>query len=96
VGKKWLVLLCLLVAGIGGVTLWIWSAARSAPAPSLLLPDSNRVHLVAVTVGTNAKMNFGTPVERVLARLPGKLGKRFKVSRFAYVLGGEHCFLVSL
>src|SRR5688572_32904181 len=48
--------------------------------PSLLLPDSNRVHLVAVTVGTNAKINFGKPIERVLARLPGKLGRRFKVN----------------
>ena len=78
--KKWLVLLCLLVIGGGGVTLWLWSAWRSEPMPSLLLPDSNRVYLVAVTAGTNAKIHFGTPIERVLARLPGKLGNRFKVN----------------
>ncbi len=81
--KKWLVLLCLLVAGFGSVALWLWSAQRSEPTPSLLLPDSNRVHLVAVTVGTNDKINFGKPIERVLARLPGKLGKRFKANEIS-------------
>jgi len=87
VRKKWLVLLCLLVIA-SGVALWLWSAQRSEPMPSFLLPDSNRVHLVAVTVGTNAKINFGTPIERVLARLPGELGKRFKgneVSTFSHL-----------
>jgi hypothetical protein len=77
VRKKWLILLCLVVI-IGAAGLWMWSARQSETLPSLLLPDSNRVHLVAVTVGTNVKINFGTPFERVLARLPGKLGKRFK------------------
>jgi hypothetical protein len=80
VRKKWLVLLCLLFVGSGGVTIWIWSAQRSESMPALLLPDSNRVHLVAVTASTNAKIHFGTPIERVLSRLPGKLGSRFRVN----------------
>ena len=92
--KKWLVLLCLLFLCIGGGALWICSARQSDTTQSLLLPDSNsnRVHLVAVTVGTNAKVSFGTPLERVLARLPGKLGSRFKaneVSALSYMSSGD-------
>jgi len=96
VRKKWLLLLCLLVAAFGGVALWLWSTQRSEPMPSLLLPNSNRVHLVAVTVGTNDKINFGKPTERVLARLPGKLGKRFRaneISAGSPMAPGSHIIL---
>jgi hypothetical protein len=53
------------------------SQKRELPR-QFVLPDGNRVTLVDVMVGTNSSINFGTPVERVLAHLPGKLGKKFK------------------
>lgn len=82
--KRWLVLLCVLVLLVAG-GLW-WNSLRPVRFPGpLVLADGNRVHLVGVTLGTNATMHFGTGVERVMARLPGKLGSRFRGNQLSAV-----------
>jgi hypothetical protein len=76
VKRRWLVLIVLTLLVIAGCVLWM-SKPEELPGP-FVLPDSNRVTLVAATVGPNPSINFGTPIERVLARLPDPIGKRFK------------------
>jgi hypothetical protein len=77
VKKRWVILLIALPLGVVAVCIVWFSAPRDLPR-SFVLPDSNRVTLIAVTVGTNGTMHFGSPLERLLARLPGKFGKRFQ------------------
>ena len=66
-----LVFLCL-AAGLG------WLVVRRTAVQIFALPDGSRVFLRGVTVGTNVPMNFGSGLDKMLARVPGKAGARFR------------------
>ena len=67
----------LLVAGGGAfVGVSVVQHLRVPSGETFVLSDGSRVTLRGVTVGTNSSFLFGTPLQRVLARLPGKVGEK--------------------
>jgi hypothetical protein len=69
----------ILLAGLGLlIGLLIWNVNRTADAQTFTLKDGNRLTFRTVTVGTNERVNFGSGWERLLSRLPGKHGAKFR------------------
>lgn len=60
------------VVGLG------WLVARQTRVQTFTLPDGSHLFLRGVTVGSNVTMNFGSGLNRMLARVPGKAGARFR------------------
>jgi len=67
-----LILFVLLVAGGG---LFVWNASRDARADTFALADGSVLEFHGFTSGTNHSYCFGNPLQRMAARIPGKLGE---------------------
>jgi hypothetical protein len=66
-----------------------WLVMRETRVHTFTLPDGSRMYLRGVTVGSNAAMNFGSALDRMLARTPGKAGARFRRNVWRDQLDGE-------
>ena len=62
---------------------------RETRVQSFTLPDRSRLFLRGVTMGSNVTMNFGSGLDKMLARVPGKAGARFRRNMWRDQLDGE-------
>src|SRR5687767_8565790 len=67
-----LFLFSLLVVGVGA---FVWKSSREAPARTFLLADGSQLTFRGITIGTNHSHCLGNPLQRMAARIPGRLGE---------------------
>ena len=67
----------------------VWSVRE--PGRTFVLSDGTKVTLRGVTVGSNTTFYFGNPFQRMLARVPGKIGKKFKSRISANSEDNQNC-----
>src|SRR5688572_2649590 len=60
-----------------GLVVAGWRAWDQTSAPPILLSDGSWIEFCTVTVGSNSTYRFGTVWQRLLARIPGKLGQKY-------------------
>ena len=72
-----------LAAGLG------WLVVRRTQIATFTLPDGSRLYVRGVTVGSNVTVHFGSGLDKILARMPGKLGVRFQRNQWRDQLDGE-------
>jgi hypothetical protein len=72
-----------LAAGLG------WLVVRPTQVATFTLPDGSRLYVRGVTVGSNVTVHFGSGLDKILARMPGKLGERFQRNQWRDQLDGE-------
>ena len=74
--KRALLLIPLLLIALGLCRAG-WRAWNQTSPPVVLLADGSWLVLRGATVGPKATYDYGTPWERLAARVPGKLGRQF-------------------
>jgi hypothetical protein len=72
-----------LAAGLG------WLVVQRTQIATFTLPDGSRLYVRGVTVGSNVTVHFGSGLDKILARMPGKLGVRFQRNQWRDQLDGE-------
>lgn len=71
------------------VAFVVWNVRE--PSRTFMLSDGTKVTLRGVTVGTNTTFYFGNPFQRILARMPGKMGAKFKSRISATSESDQNC-----
>src|SRR5687767_4723670 len=71
------------------VAFVVWNVRE--PGRTFVLSDGTKVTLRGVTVGTNTTFYFGNPFQRMLARVPGEMGAKFRSRISANSESDQNC-----